>query len=91
LCRYPKLKELITLKDELIKKQATPPMYLKADLREFDLRQLGTKFDVILIDPPWEEYVRRCPAVATNVDRSFWTFDQIVRFQSSSCRVSFCV
>lgn len=38
---YPKLKELIRLKDELIAKTATPPMYLKCDLRKFDLNQLN--------------------------------------------------
>ena len=35
----------------------------QADLRELPLtvETFGTKFDVILIDPPWEEYVRRAP------------------------------
>ncbi len=33
-------------------------MYLKRDLKKFDLSSLGT-FDVILIDPPWEEYLKR--------------------------------
>jgi mRNA (2'-O-methyladenosine-N6-)-methyltransferase len=54
---YPKLKELMHAKDELIASRASPPMYLKVDLKTFDLKELGTKFDVILIDPPWEEYV----------------------------------
>lgn len=31
-------------------------MYLKCDLRTFDLSTLGTKFDCILVDPPWKEY-----------------------------------
>lgn len=30
---YPKLRELIKLKDELIATTATPPMYLKCDLK----------------------------------------------------------
>lgn len=34
-------------------------MVLKTDIRSLDLKRLG-KFDVILIDPPWEEYARRC-------------------------------
>ncbi len=33
-------------------------MYIKADLKSFDLSQLG-KFDVILMDPPWIEYEKR--------------------------------
>lgn len=52
--RYPKLRDLITLKDQLVADRATSPMYLKCDLKTFDLSSLGTKFDVILIDPPWE-------------------------------------
>lgn len=38
---YPKLKDLIYLKDELIRKTNTPPMYLRSDLEHFDLRDLG--------------------------------------------------
>ncbi|UYV61870.1 METTL14 [Cordylochernes scorpioides] len=56
---YPKLKELIRLKDERIAQMATPPMYLKADLMTFDLRQLRCEFDVILVEPPLEEYQKR--------------------------------
>ncbi|RHZ83662.1 hypothetical protein Glove_89g51 [Diversispora epigaea] len=54
---YPKLKELTKLKNALVKSRAISPTYLKADLRTFDLKSLGTKFDVILIDPPLEELV----------------------------------
>ncbi|GBP49494.1 Methyltransferase-like protein 14 homolog [Eumeta japonica] len=49
---YPKLRELIKLKDELIGQTATPPMYLKCDLKTMDLKQMGSKFDVILVEPP---------------------------------------
>lgn len=54
---YPKLKELIRLKDEHICKTSTPPMYLKTDLLNFDLAaELRCKsFDVILVEPPLEE------------------------------------
>ena len=55
---YPKANELIKLKNEVLKKRATPPMWLKCDLKTFDLSSLG-KFDVILIDPPLPEYYRR--------------------------------
>ncbi|CAG8469862.1 16094_t:CDS:2 [Acaulospora morrowiae] len=49
---YPKLKDLTKLKNALVSSRATPPTYLKADLRTFELKSTGTKFDVILIDPP---------------------------------------
>lgn len=57
---YPKLRELIRLKDELIKETATPPMYLQTDLKTFDLKTLGVKFDVILIEPPLEVSLCAC-------------------------------
>jgi mRNA (2'-O-methyladenosine-N6-)-methyltransferase len=33
------------------------------------------RFDVILIDPPWEEYVRRAPGFVTDTD--FWSWQEI--------------
>ncbi|XP_062547469.1 N6-adenosine-methyltransferase non-catalytic subunit [Armigeres subalbatus] len=75
---YPKLRELIRLKDELISETATPPMYLRADLKSFDLKALGTKFDVILIEPPLEEYARGGAAVAAGAPRNFWSWDEIL-------------
>ncbi|XP_023214656.1 N6-adenosine-methyltransferase non-catalytic subunit-like, partial [Centruroides sculpturatus] len=71
---YPKLKELIRLKDELIAKTATPPMYLKCDLETFDMRELNSKFDVILVEPPLEEYQRTYGV--TNM--KFWTWDEVL-------------
>nr|CAG4641744.1 EOG090X07CF [Eurycercus lamellatus] len=71
---YPKLKELIRLKDDLIAQTASPPMYLKCDLKTFNLKELGCKFDVILIEPPLEEYQRSLGV--TNVD--FLSWDQIM-------------
>lgn len=68
---------MIRLKDELIQKTATPPMYLKCDLRKFDLIELQAKFDVILIDPPLEEY-KRTNGV-TNVD--FWSWDDVSKLK----------
>lgn len=70
---YPKLKELIRLKDELISQTASPPMYLKSDLKTFNLKDMGCKFDVILIEPPLEEYQRSLGV--TNVD--FLSWDQV--------------
>lgn len=71
---YPKLRELIKLKDDLISQTATPPMYLKTDLANMDLKSLGSKFDVILIEPPLEEYQRTLGV--TNV--KFWNWEQII-------------
>jgi hypothetical protein len=91
---YPKLKELITRKDQLIAKRATPPMYMQCDLRTTDLGPdvFGTKFDVILVDPPWEEYVRRAPGIGDSME--WWSHEEIenlrieVKFRTS--RLSSC-
>ncbi|KAK4774143.1 hypothetical protein SAY87_029162 [Trapa incisa] len=78
---YPKLRELIQKKDEIVAKSASPPMYHKCDLREFELSPefFGTKFDVILVDPPWEEYVHRAPGVADHME--YWTFEEILNLK----------
>ncbi|MCL7049576.1 hypothetical protein MKW94_017781 [Papaver nudicaule] len=78
---YPKLRELIQKKDEIVANAASPPMYYKCDLREFVLSSefFGTKFDVILVDPPWEEYVHRAPGVADHMD--YWTFEEILNLK----------
>lgn len=75
---YPKLRELIQKKDEIVAKSASPPMYYRCDLKEFELSPefFGTKFDVILVDPPWEEYVHRAPGVADHME--YWTFEEIM-------------
>ncbi|KAH7435640.1 hypothetical protein KP509_06G073000 [Ceratopteris richardii] len=74
---YPKLKELITRKDKLITDHACPPMYMQMDLRvtELNSEMFGTKFDVILVDPPWEEYIRRSPGVGDSME--WWSFEEI--------------
>ncbi|XP_010255312.1 PREDICTED: methyltransferase-like protein 1 [Nelumbo nucifera] len=78
---YPKLRELIQKKDEIVAKSASPPMYYKCDLRENVLSPefFGTKFDVILVDPPWEEYVHRAPGVADHME--YWTFEEILNLK----------
>ncbi|XP_075081344.1 N6-adenosine-methyltransferase non-catalytic subunit MTB isoform X1 [Nicotiana tabacum] len=78
---YPKLRELIQKKDEIVAKAASPPMYYKCDLREQELSPefFGTKFDVILIDPPWEEYVHRAPGVTDHME--YWTFEEIMNLK----------
>lgn len=71
---YPKLRELIELKDEMTKKRTTPPMWFPCDLKTFDLSSLPCKFDVILVDPPWHEYQRRL-VTSDNID--MWTKEEI--------------
>jgi len=74
---FPKLRELILLKNELIEQYHTPPYYLNVDLKNFDLKQLQSKFDVILVDPPWEEYMRRCPGAIVEENLQPWTFQEL--------------
>ncbi|KAK4279337.1 hypothetical protein QN277_011134 [Acacia crassicarpa] len=78
---YPKLRELIQKKDEIVAKSASAPMYFKGDLKELELSPefFGTKFDVILVDPPWEEYVHRAPGVADHME--YWTFEEIMNLK----------
>ncbi|KAM5192048.1 N(6)-adenosine-methyltransferase non-catalytic subunit METTL14 [Mantella aurantiaca] len=78
---YPKLRELIRLKDELISKSNTPPMYLQADLETFDLRELKNEFDVILLEPPLEEYFRET-GIAAN--EKWWTWEDIMKLDIES-------
>lgn len=75
---YPKIERLIKLKDEILGKRATPGMSLKCDLKTFDLTSLGTKFDVILLDPPWEEYQTRVLGMyVPQEDLVAWTLEEL--------------
>ena len=51
------------VQDHQIKAGASQPMYLQTDVRTFDFGGLGVKFDVILLEPPLEEYQRRASGV----------------------------
>ncbi|CAI8048523.1 N6-adenosine-methyltransferase non-catalytic subunit, partial [Geodia barretti] len=73
---YPKLRELMRLKDGQIKQGAAQPMYLQTDLKSFDLSGLGVKFDVMLVEPPLEEYQRRASGV--NFSWSPWEWEEIM-------------
>ncbi|MFS7994334.1 putative mRNA (2'-O-methyladenosine-N(6)-)-methyltransferase [Helianthus anomalus] len=78
---YPKLRELIQKKDEIVANLVSAPLYYKCDLHEQVLPPefFGTKFDVILVDPPWEEYVHRAPGVADHME--YWTFEEIMNLK----------
>lgn len=55
---YPKTQELLRLKAKLIQDRAHPAVHLKVDIFKLDFTQLP-QFDIVLIDPPWEEYKKR--------------------------------
>lgn len=55
---YPKTQELLKLKNNLVKVRNHPAMYKKVDIKSMDYNEVGN-FDVLLIDPPWEEYQKR--------------------------------
>ncbi|XP_071689815.1 N6-adenosine-methyltransferase non-catalytic subunit MTB-like [Rutidosis leptorrhynchoides] len=78
---YPKLRELIQKKDEIVTNSNSAPMYYKCDLREQVLSPefFGTKFDVILVDPPWEEYVHRAPGVTDHME--YWSLEEIMNLK----------
>lgn len=48
--------------------------YLQADPEHFDLRELKSQFDVILLEPPLEEYYRESGISHTE---RFWTWDDV--------------
>ncbi|CAF4612285.1 unnamed protein product [Rotaria sp. Silwood1] len=79
---YPKLRELIRLKDEYIDKTNCPPMYLRCDLlaNNFTLSSLECEFDVILIEPPLEEYKR---SSGIHFDR-YVTWDEVMKLDVES-------
>jgi N6-adenosine-specific RNA methylase IME4 len=88
------LRGLFKHKDDLIAVRATPPFYLQSDLRTFPLTSLGTHFDVVLIDPPWEEYYNRTahmmPGLSNVTDSSkpFWTYDELAALEINAITAS---
>ena len=74
---YPKLKDLIKLKEDVIKARATPPRVMKVNLKKFDLGSIDQKFDVIYIDPPWEEYQKRILTPEPKERLGNWSFSEI--------------
>ncbi|TIB05228.1 hypothetical protein E3P96_01291 [Wallemia ichthyophaga] len=80
---YPRLKHLLALKGELVEKHSYPPTYLPFNLvdaipssphehsRLFDVINLGSKFDVICIDPPL------AGSQSAQVQGSQWTWDAL--------------
>ena len=46
---------------------------MKCDLEEFDLRDLDAKFDVIMVEPPLEEYQR---TLGVTYDK-YWSWEEV--------------
>lgn len=66
-------------------------MYMNVDLKTCDLAAtLGTKFDVILIDPPWEEYNRRDPTLSLTSNNAFWTLEEMMQLKVDQIAESPC-
>lgn len=55
---HPKMQELLRLKKQLLNIRSHPAMYKKQDMRNINPNEFGV-FDLVLIDPPWEEYKSR--------------------------------
>jgi len=58
-------------------------MVLKTDLKKLNLSELG-KFDIIMVDPPWQEYKER---LGNNVHQlqneklESWSFEEIMNLK----------
>jgi len=98
---YPILKDLLEKKDALIQLRNPPPFYLNVDLGVFDLAELKTTFDVILIDPPWEEYYVRSLGhtprasdlpILPNGDKGkpFWSMQEIEKLNIAAVAANPC-
>ena len=54
---FPTRRELVRLKRAHVERHAAPPATIRCDLRRFELAPRafgGVKFDVVLLDPPWD-------------------------------------
>ena len=77
---HPKNAKIIELKNKFIAKRNHDPVGLQADLKSFDLKQLGD-FDVLMIDPPWKEYQSRAEYFNINKPSektTAWTLKELV-------------
>lgn len=77
---YPKWQKLLAAAEQVHRARVHPAQWIQADLRILDLKQLtmggSLLFDVLLIDPPWEEYVHRTPGSSPTQANS-WTLDEL--------------
>eukprot|EP01056_Protomagalhaensia_sp_Gyna25_P000874 Protomagalhaensia_sp_Gyna_25__873@NODE_1421_length_1851_cov_123_456402_g1146_i0_p1_GENE_NODE_1421_length_1851_cov_123_456402_g1146_i0NODE_1421_length_1851_cov_123_456402_g1146_i0_p1_ORF_typecomplete_len438_score69_02MTA70/PF05063_14/2_4e44EF_assoc_1/PF08355_12/1_6EF_assoc_1/PF08355_12/3_4e02_NODE_1421_length_1851_cov_123_456402_g1146_i0401314 len=75
--QYPRWARLIQEKVEIRNARVHPPQFLRCNLKRFDLASLGTQFDVILVDPPWEEYRRRTPGAPRLPEDRTWSMQDL--------------
>ena len=82
---YPKLQKLTSEIDNLVSTTAHSPLGLRTDFSQFPY--LGSKFDSILIDPPWLEYAQR-----STVPRLVWDWQMLASLpiDSIAANPSFC-
>ncbi|XP_075248134.1 N(6)-adenosine-methyltransferase non-catalytic subunit METTL14-like [Convolutriloba macropyga] len=73
---YPKLRELLYLKDDLVNSTNTPPMYMNCDFEKFNLKKLRSVFDVIMISAP---LVNGYSPESSDPKLKQWTFDELSR------------
>lgn len=74
----------IFLQDDLIAGTAAPPMFLKCDLQNFNFKDLNNKFDVILVEPPLEEYQRTMGVTNTQ----FWSWEKVDKYIYTPVQIS---
>ncbi|CAD7952077.1 unnamed protein product [Amoebophrya sp. A25] len=88
---YRKLERVVKLKDEIIRNRATPAMGLRCDLKDFSLKSLDMRFDVVVIDPPWKEYWRRTGGLDVyGEDVTPWTFQEIASLKLEDVMAERC-
>lgn len=75
----PRTQELLKLKAKLIAERNHPAVHLKADIFKLDLTGFP-QFDVIVVDPPWEEYKKRVwniPLITQSEKMETLSFEEI--------------
>ena len=74
---YPQLEQLVKLKDDLLNNRNHPAFLIQKDVRDVQWSEMG-QFDVILIDPPWNEYKTRLQQAKSELEannQSIPTYD----------------
>ena len=95
---FPKIKQLRTLKDcNVNENRLHDPLWINADLRQLPLWPvLQTKFETIVVDPPWYEYYARAGAFPPKCDHNEstlpWSFEEIrdLRIEDIAASPGFC-
>ncbi|EZG43329.1 SAM-binding domain protein [Gregarina niphandrodes] len=77
---YPRWARLIGAAEAVHRARVHPPQSIRADLRQLDLTALtmggALLFDIILIDPPWREYVARTPGMEATQENC-WSLEDL--------------